>query len=57
MKLEVIDQHGEGPLKGVSTVQRINTEGGSLEGACEKTGDLRAEPYAADYIFLKRPAQ
>jgi hypothetical protein len=24
------------------------------DGACGKVGDLRAEPYAADYIFLKR---
>ena len=57
LKLEVIDQHGEGPLKGVGTVQRINTEGGNLEGACDKTADLRAEPYAADYIFLKKASQ
>src|ERR1700688_2281295 len=53
LKLEVTDQHGEGPLTGVSTVQRINTEGGTIEGTCEKAGDLRAEPYAAGYIFLK----
>jgi hypothetical protein len=57
LKLEVIDQHGEGPLKGVSTVQRVNTEGGNLEGACDKAADLRAEPYAADYIFLKKASQ
>jgi hypothetical protein len=30
------------------------TAGGNLDGACEKVGDLRAKPYAADYIFLKR---
>jgi hypothetical protein len=38
----------------VATVQRINTAGGNLDGACEKVGDLRAKPYATDYIFLKR---
>lgn len=57
LKLEVTDQHGDGPLKGVSTVQRIATAGGNLEGSCDKAGDLRAEPYAADYIFLKKPSQ
>ena len=57
LKLDVVDQRGEGPLKGVSTVQRIDTEGGNLEGICDKAGDLRAEPYAADYIFLKKPSQ
>jgi hypothetical protein len=31
--------------------------GGSFDGGCEKTGDLHAEPYAADYVFLKRASQ
>ena len=56
LKLEVTDQHGDGPLKGVGTVQRVATAGGNLEGSCDKAGDLRAEPYAADYIFLKKPS-
>jgi hypothetical protein len=56
LKLEVTDQHGDGPLKGVTTVQRINTAGGNLEGTCDKAGDLRAEPYGADYVFLKKPS-
>jgi hypothetical protein len=57
LKLDVTEERGEGPLKGVATVQRINTAGGNLEGACDKAGDLRAEPYAADYIFLNKPSQ
>ena len=44
----------EGTGIGLATVQRINTAGGNLDGACGKVGDLHAEPYAADYIFLKR---
>jgi hypothetical protein len=56
LKLDVIGQHGEGPLKGVTTVQRVATAGGNLDGSCDKAGDLRAEPYAADYIFLKKPS-
>jgi hypothetical protein len=54
LKLDVVNNRGDGPLKNVATVQRINTAGGNLDGACEKVGDLRAKPYAADYIFLKR---
>jgi hypothetical protein len=54
LKLEVVNNRGDGPLKNVATMQRINTAGGNLDGACEKVGDLRATPYAADYIFLKR---
>jgi hypothetical protein len=57
LKLDVTDRRGNGPLDGVTTVQRLNTAGGSLEGACNKVGDLRAEPYAADYVFLKKPSQ
>jgi predicted Rdx family selenoprotein len=54
LKLEVVDKHGNGPLKEITTVQRVNTTGGNLEGACENAGGFHAEPYAADYIFLKR---
>ena len=57
LKLNVSDRHGDGPLKEVVTVQRINTAGGNLEGACEKGGELRAEPYAADYLFLRKSLQ
>jgi hypothetical protein len=57
LRLEISDRRGEGPLKDATTVQRINTAGGALDGACEHVGDLHAEPYAADYIFLKRPRQ
>ena len=54
LKLEVSDRHGDGPLKDVATIQRINTKGGNLEGGCDKGGDFRAEPYAADYVFLRK---
>jgi hypothetical protein len=53
VKLEVTERHGGWPLSDVTTVQRINTVGGNLEGACQKVGDLRAEAYSADYVFLK----
>jgi hypothetical protein len=57
LRLDVTDRRGNGPLDGVTTVQRINTAGGGLEGGCNKVGDLRAAPYAADYVFLKKPSQ
>ena len=29
------------------------TRGGVLKGACPTAGELRAEPYSADYVFLR----
>src|ERR1700674_3387857 len=38
LKLEVISKRGSGVLSSVTTVQRINTQGGKLDGACDKAG-------------------
>jgi Protein of unknown function (DUF3455) len=54
LKLRVTEHRGEGLLKDVSTVQRIDTRGGVLKGACSQPGDLRATPYSAEYVFLKK---
>jgi len=54
LKLSVSQPVDEGRLIDVTTVQRINTVGGVLEGGCEKSGDLHSEPYAADYVFLRK---
>jgi Protein of unknown function (DUF3455) len=54
LKLSVISQRGNGTLTGVTTVQRINTSGGKLEGACDKAGSYRSVPYSADYVFLRK---
>ena len=54
LKLAVSESRGDGPLKAATTVRRINTVGGAFEGACDTAGELHAEPYAADYEFLKR---
>ena len=51
---KVISHRGSGVLAGVTTVQRINTLGGKLEGVCDKAGDSRSMPYAADYVFLRK---
>ena len=54
LKLEVASRRGSGTLTPVTTVQRINTHGGKLDGACDKAGDFRSVPYSADYVFLKK---
>ena len=54
LKLDVISHRGNGALAGADTVQRINTSGGELAGACDKAGTLRSAPYSADYVFLRR---
>jgi len=54
LKLDVADRRGDGPLKDATTVQRINTRGGSLAGKCDKAGSFASEPYSADYVFLRK---
>jgi hypothetical protein len=54
LKLEVTSHRGSGVLTPVTTVQRINTHGGKLDGACEKAGEFKSAPYSADYIFLRK---
>jgi hypothetical protein len=54
LKLEVASRRGSGVLTPVTTVQRINTHGGKLDGSCDKAGEFKSAPYSADYIFLKK---
>jgi Protein of unknown function (DUF3455) len=54
LKLEVVARRGSGTLANISTVQRINTVGGKLDGACDKAGTWRSIPYSADYVFLRK---
>jgi hypothetical protein len=54
LKLEVTSSRGSGVLSGVTTVQRINTHGGKLAGACDRAGATQSAPYAADYVFLRK---
>jgi hypothetical protein len=54
LKLAVVSQRGNGVLTGITTVQRINTHGGKLDGACDKPGATRSAPYSADYVFLRK---
>jgi hypothetical protein len=54
LKLDVSARKGQGQLDGVTTIQRINTKGGVLEGACDKLGSTRSVAYSTDYVFLKK---
>jgi hypothetical protein len=54
LKLDAASHRGTGTLSDVTTVQRINTKGGKLEGACDTTGTYRSAPYSADYVFLRK---
>jgi Protein of unknown function (DUF3455) len=53
LKLTVAERRGAGALTWASVILRLNTHGGALSGACAGVGDLRAEPYSADYAFLR----
>jgi uncharacterized protein DUF3455 len=52
LKLDVTRQRGNGVFNAVTTVQRINTQGGMAEGPCERPDTFRSVPYSADYVFL-----
>src|SRR5438477_8168377 len=54
LKLEVTSRRGTGVLSGVTTIQRINTQGGKFAGACDKAGATQSAPYSADYVFLRK---
>jgi hypothetical protein len=54
LKLEVTSRRGSGTLADVTTVQRINTKGGKLDGTCDKAGSFASAPYSADYVFLRK---
>lgn len=54
LKLEVTEHRGKGELSAVTAVQRIETQGGALEGPCETAGEFQTEPYAAEYVFLRK---
>jgi Protein of unknown function (DUF3455) len=54
LKLDVTTHRGNGILSPVTTVQRINTQGGQLAGACDKAGATKSAPYSAEYVFLRK---
>ena len=53
LALQVVEHRGSGALANTSMVLRLHTAGGALKGACDRAGELRSVPYAADYLFLR----
>jgi hypothetical protein len=54
LKLEAVSHRGSGQLAGVTTIQRLSTKGGAVEGSCDSAGAFLSVPYSADYTFLKK---
>jgi Protein of unknown function (DUF3455) len=54
LKLDVASHAGRGVLSKVTTVQRLNTHGGTLSGGCDKAGDFKSVAYTATYVFLRK---
>jgi hypothetical protein len=55
LKLDAVPQRDSGLLAGVTTIQRLNTNGGVAQGPCETSGELLSVAYSADYAFHRRP--
>jgi len=53
LKLDIVEHRGRGILADARLVLRLATRGGVLKGACPTAGELRAQPYSADYVFLR----
>lgn len=54
LQLEATNNSGKGQLAGATTILRLDTAGGTLEGPCEKGGSFRSVPYSARYVFLAK---
>jgi len=54
LKLAVTSHRGQGAFSEITTIQRINTSGGQLEGACSTAGTFNSVAYATDYVFLRK---
>jgi hypothetical protein len=56
LKLEAVSWRGTGQLSKVTTVQRLNTRGGSIDALCDSPRTFLSVPYAADYAFYAKSA-
>jgi hypothetical protein len=54
LKLETTSRRGNGLLADISTIQRLDTKGGTAEGPCPAAGALMSVPYSADYAFYRK---
>jgi hypothetical protein len=53
LRLAVASHAGEGAFSTATAVQRLNTKGGVLAGACSQPGAVSEVPYTADYVILR----
>jgi len=53
LRLIATSQAGEGAFSRVTVVQRIDTKGGVLAGACPSLGAVSEVPYTADYVMIR----
>jgi Protein of unknown function (DUF3455) len=57
LKLDIMSHRGSGLLANVTAIQRINTNGGAAQGACDQAGAFRSVAYSADYSVLKKTTE
>lgn len=57
LRLEITSRKQGGQLSPATTILRLNTKGGTIEGACEAAGAMASVPYSADYAFYADFAQ
>lgn len=57
LKLEATSWRGAGQLSNITTIQRLNTQGGAVSAtACTSDGTFLSVPYTADYAFYSKAA-
>lgn len=49
----VVAHSGEGSFSCAVAVERVNTQGGLLSGACTQAGALSEVPYSADDVMVR----
>ena len=54
LKFDAIDNSRQGKLATVTTVLRLDTIGGVLDGVCDEPGTFKAVSYSARYVFLTK---
>jgi Protein of unknown function (DUF3455) len=54
LKLDVVSRKGSGLFAKAIAIQRLDTHGGVLKGACDKAGDFKSVPYTATYVVLRK---
>jgi hypothetical protein len=53
LELNVTLHLGHGAFSGVTSIRRINTEGGTAQGQCDTADMFLSVPYHADYVFIR----